>query len=210
MELYFAPLACSLATRIALYEADVPAKFTYVDLKAKRTADGVDFLTINPLGQVPALRTNAGDVLTENAAVLQHVADSAPAGKLAPADGDGRARLHQWLSFIGTELHKGIFALHFDGATNDVVKMFARDKVATRFGYLENHLAKREFLLDQFTVADAYLATILNWTRKTGPDLGDWPAVQAYHRRILARPVVARAAGEEYVMYTEELKRAKG
>ena len=207
MELYFAPLACSLATRIALYEAGAPARFTYVDLKSKRTEDGSDFLTINPLGQVPTLRTDAGELLTENTAVLQHVADALPDAKLAPTDRRGRARLHEWLGFIGTELHKGIFALHFDVATNDTIKELARGKVASRFGHLEKHLAKREFLLDQFTVVDAYLATLLNWTQKTGPNLNDWPAVQAYHRRMLARPAVAKAAGEEYGLYAAELKR---
>ena len=209
MELYFAPLACSLATRIALYDADIPATFNQVDLAHRRTADDRDFLTVNPLGQVPTLRTDGGDILTENGAILQYVADSAPGSQLAPADREGRARLHQWLSFLGTELHKGIFALYFDRATNDTLSAFARTKVASRFAILEQHLTGREFLLDQFSVADAYLTTLLNWTRKTGPNLADWPALAAYHQRMLARPSVARAVAEEFALYSAELARAK-
>jgi glutathione S-transferase len=203
VELYFSPIACSLATRMALYEAGAPATFTRVDLKAKRLPDGGDFLAINPLGQVPVLRTDDGDLLFQNTAILSYVADTAAPG-LAPSDRAGRARLGQWLAFITSELHKGIFSLHFDRASNDAVQAYARSKVAAPFGYLERHLTGREYLLDAFTVADAYLATILNWTQKTGPDLRDWPAVQAYHRRVLARPAVARAFGEEFAMFTAE------
>jgi len=207
MELYFAPLACSLATRMSLYEAGVPATFTRVDLKAHRLGDGRDYAEINPLGQVPVLRTESGELLFQNAAILQHLADTvAPA--LAPSDRGGRAQLAQWLSFLSTELHTGIFALHFDKGTSEPLKAFARDKVASRFGYLERHLTGRDYLLDRFTVADAYLATLLNWTQVTGPSLGDWPVLQAFHRRVLARPAVARAFGEELAMYTEDQRQA--
>jgi glutathione S-transferase len=207
MELYFAPMACSLATRMALYEAGVPATFTRVDTKADRTATGVVFSSINPLRQVPVLRTDAGELIIENGAILQYVADNLAPG-LAPQDRAGRTQLHHWLSFISTELHKGIFALFFGAGTNDDVKAFARDKVEPRFRYLESHLTGRDYLLDQFSVADAYLATVLNWTRVTGPNLGDWPAVQAYHQRVLARPAIARAAGEEFAIYSEDQRKA--
>jgi glutathione S-transferase len=136
------------------------------------------------------------------------VADTVAPG-LAPSDPAGRTQLHHWLSFIGTELHKGIFALHFDRSSNDALKAFARDKVAVRFGYLERHLTGRDYLLDQFSVADAYLATVLNWTRAAGPDLKDWPAIAAYQQRVLARPAVARAASEEFAMYTAEQQQKK-
>src|SRR5258708_703646 len=109
MNLYFAPLACSLASRIALYEAGANAQFTLVDLKAKRSADGSDFFAVNAMGQVPALRTDDGALLTENTAILQYVAERFPAAKLAPAPGLERSRLQQWLGFIGTELHKAVF-----------------------------------------------------------------------------------------------------
>src|SRR5262245_42922232 len=99
MELYFSPLACSLATRIALYEAGAPATFTAVDLKAKKTAGGADFLAINPMGQVPVLRTETDGVITENPVVLQYVADHCPGSGLAPAGGPERYRLQLWLNF---------------------------------------------------------------------------------------------------------------
>ncbi len=109
MDLYFSPLACSMASRIALYEADAPARFIEVDPKTKRTLEGEDFLTVNPLGLVPAIRTDDGEVLTENAAILQYIADHFPSAALAPRTGMARSRLHQWLCFIGTELHKAVF-----------------------------------------------------------------------------------------------------
>jgi glutathione S-transferase len=207
MELYFAPLACSLATRMSLYEAGLPATFTRVDLKQQRLPDGRDYGEINPMGQVPVLRIASGELLYQNAAILQHLADAAPA--IAPSERAGRNQLAQWLSFISSELHTGIFSLHFDRGTSDDIKAFARTRVARRFDYLERHLAGRDFLLDRFTVADAYLATVLNWTRATGPELASWPALQAYHGRMLARPAVARAFGEELAMYNEEQRRAK-
>lgn len=207
MELYFAPLACSLATRIALYEAGAPAKLTRVDLMTRRTEDGADYLTINPLGQVPALRTAGGALLTENAAVLQHIADAYPDAKLVPADREGRSRLQQWLSFISTELHKGIYALHFDRDSTDELKAFARKKIPSRFAHLEQHLTGREFLLDGFTIADAYLVTVLNWTRLAGPDLREWAVLHAYHQRMLARPAVVKATGEEFALYSAEQQR---
>src|SRR5215470_13588388 len=116
MELYFGPLACSMATRISLYEAGAgsEATFTYVDTRTKRTGDGADYLAINPLGQVPALRIDSpegrgDDLLLENQAILQYVADRFPAAHLAPPPGRERARLQQWLSFIATELHKPVY-----------------------------------------------------------------------------------------------------
>src|SRR5678816_4584178 len=108
MQLYFAPLACSMATRIALYEAGADAQYIYRD-RNKRLPDGADFYQINPLGMVPTLRTDEGDLLTENGAILQYVAARFPGAHLAPTDGIARARLQQWLSYIGTELHKAIF-----------------------------------------------------------------------------------------------------
>ena len=202
MELYFAPLACSLATRIALYEAGADARFTEVDTKVKKVSeDGSDFYAVNPMGQVPALRTDEGAILTENTAVLQYVADRFPAANLAPPDGLERAQLQQWLGFIGTEIHKAIFIPLLEPTAPDAAKTYARSKAALRLGILEKHLATHEFLLDRFSIADAYLATVLNWTRVTGVDLAEWPAVNAYHQRLLARPSVAKAFGEEFALF---------
>src|SRR5258708_38700379 len=110
MDLYFSPLACSMATRIALYEAGETANYLEVDPKTKLVQnDGTDFRKVNPLGLVPTLRTDDGTVLTENAAILQYVADRFPKAGLGGSAGIERSRLHQWLCFIGTELHKGLF-----------------------------------------------------------------------------------------------------
>lgn len=206
MNLYFSPLACSLATRIALYEAGAQAEYTCVDMKTKRLADGSDFHDISPMGQVVVLRTDDGVLLTENAAVLQYVADRFPAAKLAPAGALERARLQEWLAFIGTELQKAIFVPRLDPKAPEGAKTYAREKAALRLGVLERHFATHEFLLDHFTVADAYLATILNWTATAGIDLADRPAVGAYHKRMLTRPSIAKAFGEEWTLYKEEQK----
>lgn len=209
MNLYFSPMACSLATRIAFYEAGAEAHYTCVDnrAQAKRTLDGEDFWGITPMGQVPALRTDDGLLLTENTAVLQYVAERYPAARLMPEGDNQRARLRQWLGFIGTELHKALFVPLLDPEAPAEVKTYSRAKAALRLGVLEKHLAGREFLLDSFSVADAYLTTILNWAPYARVDLAPWPIVAAYHQRMLKRPSVARAVGEEFAMYKEELAR---
>ena len=209
MELYFSPMACSLATRIALYEAGAEVKFTAVDLKAKRTADGADFLAVNPLGLVPAIRTDDGEVLTENAAVLQYIADRYPQAGLAPQGGMARSRLHQWLCFIGTELHKALFIPLFDRTLPEQVKTKTLEKGESRLRHLDAHLAGRDFLLDGFSVADAYLFTVLNWKIATPVDLEKWPAIASYYARTKERPSIARALGEEHALYAEELRRQK-
>jgi glutathione S-transferase len=208
MELYFSPLACSMATRIALYEAGAEADFTRVDLKAKLVADGSDFFLVNPMGQVPVLRTEAGETLTENPVVLQYVAERYPNAGLAPWDAGGRYRLQQWLSFIGSELHKLVFSPLLDRASPEGAKEFARAKAAARCGRLERHLAGRNYLLERFSVADAYLTTVLNWCVPAGVDLLPYPAVQDYHRRMLARPSVAKAVAEERALYAAEQAKA--
>jgi glutathione S-transferase len=209
MDLYFSPLACSMATRIALYEADAPAGFIQVDVKTKRLPDGTDFRTINPLGMVPVVRTDDGEVLTENAAILQYVADRLPGAKLAPPAGMERARLHQWLCFIGTELHKVIFSPLFDRDSPEAAKAYALQIAEPRFALLDAHLAGREYLLERFSVADAYLVTVLNWTRATPIDLAKWPAVKDYAARLGRRPSVARALAEEGELYAQEQARHK-
>jgi len=205
MQLYFSPLACSMATRIALYEAGGQAGFVEVDPKTKRTSDGVDFKTIHPLGLVPTLRTDAGEVLTENAAILQYVARQFP----ALDDGVDPTRLQQWLCFIGTELHKGLFAPLLDPKAPEAVKAYVLAKGTSRLAYLSSHLANRDYLLDRFTVADAYLVTVLNWTRAVPIALADWPVLDAYSARVRARPSVARALQEETALYMAELARHK-
>ena len=211
MDLYFSPLACSLATRIALYEAGADASYLEVVPKTKVVRkDDSDFRTVNPLGLVPTLRTDDGLVLTENAAILQYVADRFPAAGIASAPGIDRSRLHQWLCFIGTELHKGLFVPLLDKTASQEVKAYTLGKNLSRLDYLENYLKGREFLLDHFSVADAYLVTVINWTMATPPiELAKWPNVKAYHERLRARPSIAKAIAEEFELYKAELARHK-
>ncbi|WP_211440803.1 glutathione binding-like protein [Collimonas humicola] len=201
MKLYFSPLACSLATRIALYEAGAEADYIQVDTKSKKLQDGADFYPVSALGQVPVLHTDDGYLLTENTAILPYVADLFPQAQLAPTDRPQRARMQQWLGFVSTELHKALFVPLLDAHAADAVKAYARDKAASRLGLLENHFASHEFLLDRFSVADAYLATVLNWAAYGGIDLAQWPRVKEYHGRQLQRPSMAKALAEELALY---------
>jgi len=211
MDLYFSPLACSLATRVALYEAGAEANFIEVDPKTKEVLkDGSDFRQVNPLGLVPTLRTDDGAVLTENAAILQYVADHFPKAGIGTDPGMERSRLHQWLCFIGTELHKGLFVPLLDKKAGPEVKAYALNKNLSRLDYLENYLRGRDYLLDHFSVADAYLVTVINWTMATPPvELAKWPTVKAYYERLRARPSIAKAIAEEFELYKAELARHK-
>ncbi len=207
MKLYFHPLACALATRIALYEAGADAEFVQVDSKTKRTLAGADFRRINPLGMVPALELDSGDIICENAAVLQYVARRSPTAHLAPTDDIGQARLQQLLCFIGTELHKLIYVPLMDPAAPASAKEYALDKAALRFGWLEEQLRDRRYLLGDFSIADAYLFAVLNWTIVTPLQLDPFPAIQAFRKRMLERPNVVRAFQEELTLYREEQAR---
>ena len=207
MKLYFSPLACSLATRISLYEAGADATYIQVDTKAKRTEDGTDFRTIHALGLVPVLEMDNGEMLTENAAILQHVADRYPAAEIAPRDPLARSRLHQWLCFIGTELHKALYIPLLDRNAPEGAKAYALTKAQSRLAWVSGALDGREYLLDRFSVADAYLLTVLNWSTVTPVNLAPWPAIGAYLKRCHSRPAVARAFAEEKKLYAEELKR---
>lgn len=200
MDIYFSPLACSLASRIVLYEAGGEATFHRVDTKAGRTASGEDYRTINPKGLVPALRTDDGVVLTENAAILQYLADRYPHAVLAPS-GFARYQLQQWLSFIGSELHKVVFSPLLSAGAPAEAKVAAKPAAAERLGYLDAHLTGREWLLDRFSVADAYLAAVLNWNRIVKLDFAPYPAIAAYQDRLARRPAVSKAMGEEFALF---------
>jgi glutathione S-transferase len=200
MKLYFNPLACSLASRIAVYEAGLPIDLVEVDTVTKRMSDGADYRQIHSLGLVPALRLDDGSLLSENAAVLQFIADRVPEKHLAPKDGLARSYLHQWLSFIGTELHKG-FAPLLHKTSPPEVKAYALGKLLPKLAYVDQHLTNRATLLDDYSVADGYLFAILNWTTVTGIKLADYPALAAFHARMLGRPAVKRAFEEERQLY---------
>lgn len=211
MKLYFSPLACSMATRIALYEAGADARYLEVDPKSKKVLqDEADFFSVNPLGLVPTISTDDGLVLTENAAILQYVADRFPDAGIGSGAGIERSRLQQWLCFIGTELHKGLFATLLDRKAPADVHAYTLKKGLSRLDYLNNYLEGREFLLDHFSVADAYLGTILNWTMATPQiDLTKWPAINDYLARFKTRPSVMKALAEEFELYKAEIARHK-
>lgn len=198
MKLYLLPFACSLACHIALREAGIDFEPVKVDVRSKKTADGGDFLQINSKGYVPTLQLDNGETFTEAGAILQYIADLKPQSGLAPAAGTvERYRLTEWLSFISTEIHKNFSPLFAPHAT-EPHKQFAKDMLAKRFDWLQNALAGRDYLLgNQFTVADAYLFTVLGWASVVGVDLSPWPALQKYHAAIAARPAVAAALQAE-------------
>ena len=211
MDLYFSPLACSMATRIALYEAGQKADFIEVDPKTKTVVkDNSDFYAINPLGLVPVVRTDDGVILTENAAILQHVADRLSASGIGAEPGIERSRLQQWLCFIGTELHKGLFTPLLGKTVPAEVKAYTLEKYLSRLQHIDNYLKGRDYLLDHFSVADAYLTTVLNWSIATPMiDFSKYPAVKDYLERMKKRPSVAKALAEEFALYQAEIARHK-
>jgi glutathione S-transferase len=207
MDLYFSPLACSMGTRISLSEAGVAANFYDVQRETKRASDGSAFLEINPLGLVPTLRTDQGEIITENAAILQYVVDRYPQAQLGPASGLERTRLQQWLSFISSELHAATFIPLLDKKAPEGAKAFSLSKAPERLKVLSQHLRDREFLLERFSVADAYLTAVLGWTIATPIKLADWPILEGYLGRMHQRPSVARAFAEERQLYGQEQAR---
>jgi glutathione S-transferase len=198
MKLYFSPGACSLASHISLLEAGLDFTTERVDLRSKQTAGGLDFTTIASKGYVPALALADGTVLTEGPAIMQYVADQAPAARLAPAYGTlERYRVIEWLNFISTELHKSFSPL-FRPASTDDMKEAARTTLRTRLGWLASQLEGRDYLLgSQFSIADAYLFTVLGWAGRVQFDVSPWPALAAFTQRVAARPAVQQAMRAE-------------
>lgn len=191
MKLYYAPQACSMAAHIVLRECGYNFKIEKVDLKTKTTEAGKNYLTINPKGAVPALQLDDGEVLTEVSTILQYLADHAIEAKLIPVAGTReRYRLMEWLNYIATELHKG-FAPFFKDNTPAEYKKILIDKLSHHFDYLTEHLAKNMFLMGElFSVADAYLFTILRWSGFVGIELKSWPVLLKYSDHINARASV--------------------
>ena len=191
MKLYYTPGACSQAPHIALNEAGLAFKPVLVDLRAKKLPDGADYFDINPKGSVPALGLDDGEVLTENAAILQYIGDQAPASGLLPQLGDFRRyRVLEWLNYIATELHKGFGPL-WNPASTAEAKDSARDLLAKKFDYVQQRLGDGPYLIgDGFTAPDAYLFVILGWTQMHGIDLQRWPGIVAYVARVSERPAV--------------------
>lgn len=212
MKLYADPMACSLASHVALVASGLPHEVVWVEPKtwtsgdpaAKRTEDGHDFLAINPKGQVPVLELDDGSRLTEGSAILQYIADRAPAAKLAPPAGSmERYRLQEWLNYIASELHKQVFAPYFGAARQKNLPPEALQKhvieiLEKRFDYLQTKLAGRQYLSgDQFSVADAYLLVVLNWATYAKLDLTRWPAIAAYYQHLNELPAVRQVQHQE-------------
>jgi glutathione S-transferase len=198
MKLYYSVGACSLSPHIVMREAGIPVQLVKVDGQTKKTEDGSDFRTINSKGYVPTLELPDGQRLTEGAAIVQYLADQAPARGLAPASGTiERYRLQEWLNFIATEVHKQFTPL-FDPACEDSLKARQIGKIGGRFDWVSKQLGARDYLMGSaFTAADAYFYTMLAWTGHVGIDLAKWPTLTAYKARVEERPPVREALKAE-------------
>ena len=198
MKLYFSPGACSLSPHIVLHEAGLAHTVEKVDLRSKLTASGQDFRGINGKGYVPALEIDGGAILTEGPAIVQYLADQAPAKQLAPAHGTiERYQMMSWLNFIGTEIHKNYSPL-FNPAASDELKTIARGNLTQRYAYVETMLEGRDYLAgERFSVADIYLFVVTNWAGRVKLDLSACPNLQAFQQRIAARPAVQAAMRAE-------------
>jgi len=197
MQLYFIPFACSLAARIALIEAELDCDFVAVT-PGGDLPDGRPFSAVSPMGYVPALETRGGLALSEGPAVLTYIADLAAEGVLAPAPyTDERYQMMRWLGFVSSEIHKGVFAPLMSKQASVGARDWARALVGKRFALLSDHLDGRDFLVDTFSVADAYLLAVLNWCEHAGVAIADWPVLLGWRTKMRARPSVAQAMGEE-------------
>lgn len=194
MKLYFIPFACSLAARIVAAEAELNLDYLHVG-KARRLPDGGDFHGVNPLGYVPVLETDDGQLLREAPVVLEHLADTAGRGELA--GGDDRAPVRAWLHFIATELHQLSFHPLMASDATDGSKAWGRAQGERRLAWLDGELAGRATLLDRFTIADAYLLAVLNWLETAGYDPRVYPAVLTWRTAMRTRPSVTGAMAAE-------------
>ena len=197
MKLYFSPGACSLAPHIVLSESGIAFDTVKVDLRTHQLADGTDYYTINPKGYVPLLELDNGERLSEVAVILQYIADRKP-GTLAPAYGTfERYRVMEWLNFIATEVHKQYGPLWYPD-TPEATKEKQRATLAKRFDFIVMALAKQPYLTgESFTIADAYLFTVVNWSGMLKFDLSRWPALQQFQKRVAERPQVHAALKAE-------------
>ncbi|MHA7846966.1 glutathione transferase GstA [Serratia sp. D1N4] len=191
MKLFYKAGACSLSPHIILREAGLDFTAEKVDLAQKKTESGADYLAINPKGQVPALVLDDGSLLTEGVAIVQYLADRVPDRNLIPAPGTlSRYHAIEWLNYVATELHKGFSPL-FNPQTPDEYKVMVRAKLESQFSYLDSVLEKQHYLLGQrFSVADAYLFTILGWAFHMQFDVKKYAHLSAYYERVAARPAV--------------------
>jgi glutathione S-transferase len=198
MKLYYAPGACSLSPHIVSREAGIDLQFERTDIAQKKTETGTDFWGVNPKGQVPVLETDDGQKLTEGGVIVQYLADQKPGSGLVPAPGTiDRYRVQEWLSFVGSEMHK-VYGPLFRPTTPEEFKTLSREAIGKRLAWLDQQLAGKQYLMgDKFTVADAYMFTVLRWSPRVGVDLSKSPNVVAYVDRVAARPKVQEALKAE-------------
>ena len=204
MKLYYSPGACSQAAHIVLHETGFSHDSIAVDLRAKKLEDGADYLRVNPKGAVPTLELENGEVLTENAVILQYLGDRSGSSDLLPPLGDFRRyRVLEWLNFIATELHKGFGPL-WNPASASEWKQATRDQLAKKFDFVEQQLGGGPFLTgNDFTIADAYLFVMLGWTGMHDIDLARWPGLTAFCQRAAQRPSVREVLQFEGLVETE-------
>jgi glutathione S-transferase len=197
MKLYLMPGACSLSPHIVLRELGLDFEPVVVK-RDKSTSTGRNFLEVSPNGYVPALELDDGHVLTEGPAIVQYLADQKPDAGLAPANGTwARYDVQSTLNFISTEIHK-TFSPLFSPTTTDDARKAQLDKLTLRLGVIAPRLEGKQYLFgDAFTVADAYLFTVLTWSRYVNFDLSQWPSVAAFMERVSARPAVQAALEAE-------------
>jgi glutathione S-transferase len=202
MKLYYFTGTCSMSPHIVALEAGVAVTLVKTDIKTKKTAEGADYLSINSKGSVPALQLDDGRVLTEGPAIVQYLADLKPDSKLAPKAGTfERYQLMEILNYITSEIHK-TFSPLFNPATTPEAREATIATLGKKFDWISGFLANKTYLLgDTFTVADAYLFTVVNWTHFVKVDLSKWPALVAYQARVAARPRVQEAMKAEGLLH---------
>jgi glutathione S-transferase len=197
MKLYYSPGACSLAPHIVLREAGLKFDIEKVDLAAKKTETGEDYLSVNPKGYVPALKLDDGTVLTEAGVICQYIADLRPRRGLAPKPKTPeRYKLMEWLNFTSSEIHKGLGDF-FNPSMTPEWREAKLQRLGKRLDYLERVLGGSQYLMGEFSIADAYLFTVLNWTGRLQVDISKWPNVQAFKTRIAERNTVKKAMKAE-------------
>lgn len=197
MKLYYYPGACSLAPHIVLREAKYKFDLDKVDLAAQKTGSGEDYLAVNPMGYVPALKLDDGTVLTEVAVIIQYLADQKPRRGLAPKPRTPeRYKLMEWINFTASEIHKGLGDF-FNPKMTPEWRVAKLERLGQRFDFLEKALGSRQYLMGEFSIADAYLFTVLNWTNLHQIDVSNWPNVKAFMARIAERPTVKKAMKAE-------------
>jgi len=197
MKLYYSPGACSLAPHICLREAGMPFTLVRLDRDTQILDDGRRIEDVNEKGYVPVLELDDGKRLTEVAAVLQYIADQNPESGLAPACGSWeRSKLQEWLNFLATEVHKSFWPFFHHGCEEEKPAQGAR--LRRRFDWVEHQLGDNPFIMSRtFTVADAYLLTLVNWLRPAGFDPNQWPRLKEYRVRLSSRPSVQAALEAE-------------